>query len=74
MKRITVNLNELLERLQQMAKDNMHFVELSIVPEEKEQDETAPAFLHLQGIRKTSADYIVDYESVDEISGADLAS
>ena len=39
MKRITVNLNVLLERLQQMAKDNMHFVELSIVPEEKEQDE-----------------------------------
>lgn len=75
MKRITINLKELMEKLQQMSQEDMHFVELAIVPEQKEQnDEEFPAFLHLQGIRKTSADYIVDYESIDEISSADLAS
>ncbi len=74
MKKITVKLSELIQTLSTMKHDQMDFVELQIVPAVPFQQEQAPSFLHLQGIRKTADPYIVDYESIDEISGTDLHS
>lgn len=72
MKKITVQLSALMEKLEGMKQDGMEFVELDFVDKSIDCGQICPAFINLLGIRRTMDEYIVDYGSVDEIAAADL--
>ena len=69
MQKIMVNMKSLKAKLLEMEKDNMELVELHIVPEQIEEGNFYPAFLHLDGIYHTGE--YQDYESIDEFAIAD---
>lgn len=73
MKKITVSLATLLERLEEARLKKMDFVELDFVDGQLDFGIRNPAFLNISGIRKTTDEYIVDFGSVDEITPQDLA-
>lgn len=73
MKKITVSLATLLEKLEEARQKNMDFVELDFVDGQLDFGVRNPAFLNIAGIKKTTDDYIVDFGSVDEIAPQDLA-
>ena len=73
MKKITVSLATLLERLEEARLKKMDFVELDFVDGQLDFGIRNPASLNISGIRKTTDEYIVDFGSVDEITPQDLA-
>lgn len=64
MNRITVSIKLLKEKISEMENNQISFVELSLVPEQMEQSEINPAFLHFEGIEKNGQH--TDFESIDE--------
>lgn len=72
MKKITLSLNLLQEKLAQMKKNDIALVELNFVPAQMEENTLFPAFLHLGGITKCGQ--YRDYESIDEFSEEDCES
>ncbi len=66
MKRITVSLNLLQEKIAEIEKDGMDLVELRIVKGEVDKNTISASFLHFEGISKCGA--YKDYESIDESS------
>lgn len=69
MQKITVSMKSLMEKLLKMEDDSMDLVELYIVPEQMEDGNQYPTFLHLDGIYRTGE--YKDYEGIDEFSIAD---
>ena len=66
MQRITINIKSLQEKLLQMEKDKMELVELYIVPNQTDGENTYPTFLHFGGVPKGGS--YTDYEGIDEIA------
>ncbi|WP_312640343.1 hypothetical protein [Hydrogenoanaerobacterium sp.] len=66
MKRITVSLSLLKEKLLEIENDNMDLVELRIVSGTVDNMVVNAPFLHFEGISKNGA--YKDYESIDESS------
>jgi hypothetical protein len=69
MRKITVNIKSLQEKLLQIEKDGMGLVELYIVPSQTEGENTYPTFLHFEGVSESGS--YTDYEGIDEFSVAD---
>ncbi|MDF2557853.1 MAG: hypothetical protein K0R71_1681 [Bacillales bacterium] len=61
---ITVRVDELLKRAQELTKDGYEFVEVMIIEEEYD-DETLPSSLHFSAFDGFGGG--VDYEAIDEI-------
>lgn len=59
MNRITVSIKLLKEKISEMENNQISFVELSLVPEQMEQSEINPAFLHFEGIEKMGSTRIL---------------
>ncbi|MPM81883.1 hypothetical protein SDC9_128940 [bioreactor metagenome] len=68
MKRITLKVNDLLEKLLAISDEKMDYVVLSFIDYEVDQKRIFPAFLHFLGISKEG--YYKDYESIDTVSKA----
>lgn len=64
MKKITLSVHAVLEKLTQMEKDHMQLAELNFVPAQTDAGQTFPAFLHFDGIAASGR--YEDYESIDE--------
>lgn len=64
--RIKLNLRSLLDKLLEMDKDKVSYVELHLVPGQIDEGIQNPAFLHFDGITKRGE--YRDYESIDEVS------
>ncbi len=63
MQRIIVSLDSIKQKLTEIEKDDMEFIELNIVPSQTDNRYISPAFLHLDGVSKNGAHK--DYESID---------
>ncbi|MGE4485274.1 MAG: hypothetical protein AB7C97_09225 [Oscillospiraceae bacterium] len=66
MKCIKVPMEPLLKKIQEIAKENMTSVKLSINDEVIDQSEFFPSFLHFEAYAKDGS--ATDYESIDAIS------
>lgn len=66
MQKIIVERTLLKKKVMEIERDGIEFVELYIVPGQREDSRNYPAFLHFEGISKRGAHK--DYESVDELS------
>ncbi len=66
MKRITISVKSLKEKLLEMERDDLNLVELHIVSSQTEEGTLYPSFLHVAGISQ-DGEYS-DYESIDETS------
>lgn len=64
---IKVDVNELLERLNQMKNDGMKYVELLILDEEEFDNDIIPCTLSLSASEDKSFVFSFDYEMIEEI-------
>ncbi len=74
MKKITVKIESLVKILDDIRHTQADFVELAIMEGGNDQGEEFPACLHFEAIKKLSNTYIIDLESIDEVTGQDFAS
>jgi len=63
MQRIIVSLDSIKQKLTEIEKDDMEFIELNIIPSQTDNRYISPAFLHLDGVSRNGARK--DYESID---------
>lgn len=66
MEKIVISIKTLQTVLENMENDHMDLIELSIVPRQKDNRITYPAFLHMDGVSNRGA--LKDYEGIDEFS------
>lgn len=66
MQKITISLDEIKEKLSEIERDHMEFIEFRIIPGQEDSKYIYPAFLHLDGISKNGVHK--DYESIDASS------
>lgn len=62
---IVVTVEELLEQLELMRDDGMHYVELAIAAPQVDDGEIPPARLDLSAVESPKSDMLVDYDSID---------
>lgn len=63
MQRIMVSLDSIKQKLTEIEKDDMEYIELNIVAGQTDNHYIYPAFLHLDGVSKNG--FWKDYESID---------
>lgn len=63
MQRIMVSLDSIKQKLTEIEKDDMEYIELNIVAGQADSRYIYPAFLHLDGVSKNG--FRKDYESID---------
>lgn len=65
MKSIIVNVPELIKKVQELSRDKMTYVKISIVNESMDQNIFYPSCLHFEAY--SSDGYPLDYESIDQV-------
>lgn len=63
MQRIIISLDSIKQKLTEIEKDDMEYIELNIVAGQTDSRYIYPAFLHLDGVSRNGARK--DYESID---------
>lgn len=71
MQRIMVSLDSIKQKLSEIEKDDMEYIELNIVAGQTDSRYISPAFLHLDGVSKNG--FRKDYESIDAHQPQELA-